>query len=148
MLKPFLPALCLTLAAIASSASAATQYACIFQQSNKPPPGNYNLFIVVDERSGEIGTWDALSNGGENAARHKSQPPVTMKRRSDGSTLFTWESPEVRSNSYSSDIDFRAVINTAGGLDFTASVVAYPQMLHYTGKCDIGKGNYAMPKDW
>ena len=62
--------------------------------------------------------------------------------------MFLWESPDVRLNSYSSDIDFRAVIDASGALDLTASLVSYPPAVHITGTCEISKGNYQMPKDW
>jgi len=139
---------CLLLAFVASGAEARTQYACVYTQSNKAPTGNANLFIVVDEKTGEIGTWDGFSNGNDNNPYRNGQPPVKVKRRADGSQVFTWESPDVRLDSYSTDIDFRVVIDAAGALDLTATFVAYPPAWHVTGVCEITKGNYQMPKDW
>ena len=51
---------CVLLACVASGAEARTQYACVYKQSNKAPSGSANLFIVVDEKTGEIGTWDSF----------------------------------------------------------------------------------------
>ena len=139
---------CVLLACVASGAEARTQYACVYKQSNKAPSGSANLIIVVDEKTGEVGTWDSFSNGDHNKAYVAGQPQVELTRRSDGSQVFLWESPDVRLNSYSSDIDFRAVIDASGGLDLTASLVSYPPAVHITGTCEITKGNYQMPKDW
>jgi len=139
---------CLLLAFVASGAEARTQYACVYTQSDKAPKGSANLFIVIDEKTGEIGTWDSFSNGDHNKAYVNGQPPVKVKRRADGSQVFTWETADVRLNGYSSDIDFRAVIDAAGALDLTATFVSYPPAAHITGVCEITKGNYQMPKDW
>lgn len=130
---------CGLVALSAVGAQADTGYSCVFKMADMAPAGKYDLIIVVD---GKTGKAEALNAFAKNDDRHKTSPPITIKRGSDGAMIFSWTDEDVRFNSYSSDLAWRVVIEANGAVDATISPISYPPSLHYKGTCEIEQGKF------
>jgi len=122
---------------LAQPGQAFTLFTCDYNYSGKSKPDAHDLYVLYDSAANE-----ALGKDGYSYDKSRNPDPVeiTVKRHSASELRLVWTVPDVRFDSYSTDLDYLATINpTTGALDITITPVAYPRPWHFTGTCTMSK---------